>query len=87
MSDLAGLQSPAQGKALHKLADPDLVVIGTKDGVKRTKNNDNDGDKEDEIILEDPNISPTETYGKDLDGDGDHDVIVVGTKVWEKKAP
>ena len=48
--------------------------------MRQTGNLDNDP-KDTEIVLEDPNLPPNRSYGIDLDGDGDHDIIVVGTKV------
>jgi hypothetical protein len=62
-------------------AQSDEVVVGTKDGgkVHGKANVDNDP-RDEEIILEEPNLSPNESHGMDLDGDGDHDVIVIGTE-------
>ncbi len=68
------------GVDLDKDGDPDVIVIGTKDGVKRSDNTDIDGDGEDEIVLEDPNRNPDNPKKIDLDKDGDVDVVILGTK-------
>jgi len=60
--------------------DPDIIILGTKDDVKRSDNTDIDGDGEDEIVLEDPDRKPDDPEKIDLDGDGDADVIILGTK-------
>ncbi|MBI3961782.1 MAG: hypothetical protein HY335_03440, partial [Deinococcus sp.] len=44
-----------------------------------TANTDNDP-ADTEVIVNDPNLFPNNSYGIDLDGDGDHDIVVVGTK-------
>jgi len=61
--------------------DKDCVAVGAKDGAKIAciANVDNDP-RDQEIVVEDPNVAPANSYGVDLDGDGDHDVVVVGTK-------
>ena len=75
--------APNQSRAarLDNDRDADLVVVGIAGGAAATSTANVDNDpKDEEIIVEDPNRSPNQSYGIDLDGDGDNDIIVIGTK-------
>jgi hypothetical protein len=75
------LPNQGYGIDLDHDGDFDVVVVGTRNGarVDGTANVDNDR-TEVEVIMEDPNLPPNQSYGIDLDGDGDHDIIVIGTQ-------
>ena len=61
--------------------DHDVVVVGTEGGASVTGTGNVDNDPNDtEVLVQDPNLPPNGSYGIDLDGDGDHDIIVVGTQ-------
>ena len=72
---------------LADTAQSDEVVVGTKDGGKvHGKGNVDNDPRDEEVITEDPTRPSNSSYGIDLDGDGDHDVIVIGTQGGGKVA-
>jgi hypothetical protein len=57
------------------------VVVGTKDGGKPLGGHGVDNDRGDgEVVTTDPTLPPELSYGRDLDNDGDVDLVVIGTK-------
>ncbi len=69
------------GMDLDGDGDIDIVRVGTQDGalIQGTDNVDNDPD-DDEVIVKDPTLPLGQSIGIDLDGDGDIDIVRVGTQ-------
>jgi len=83
-------RSPAQSSASDDDADGDIdrITVGTHSTtpggdaceVESTEGDSVDNDAtESEVVVSDPEYSPGQSYGVDMDGDGDYDIIVVGT--------
>ena len=60
-------------------ADADIVWVGTREGGRISDVSDRDGDGDDEIVFDDPTLPLGTDLRVDLDGDGDPDLIRVGT--------
>lgn len=74
------------GLYLDEDLDVDQILIGTKDGARIIAVRDADADpKEQEVIIQDDNLDEGTSLGRDLDGDSDFDLIVVGPQgdTWE----
>jgi len=70
----------SSGKDMDNDGDLDLIVVGVKGSAKLlTKTVDMDDDGETEMVMHDPKLTLKQSYGRDLDQDGDPDIMVIGT--------